>query len=148
MKADSSMGPLLIVAMVLNTKWCRINIRTRKVRGVCSVFYLVPPGAIPYALRASAVHGSNGTLINEYLSSCLCLVVGSCPCCMLWFQLGLRPLILFVNLALSINDGSHRGRVPVQSPLGRQNYFLCGAPIYTMVLYRWRKYQAGENGSY
>ena len=66
MKADSSMGPLLIVAMVLNTKWCRINIRTRKVRGVCSVFYLVPPGAIPYALRASAVHGSNGTLISEY----------------------------------------------------------------------------------
>ena len=134
------MGPLLNVTMVLNTKWCRINIRTRKVRGACSTFYLVPVGAILYTLRAPAVYVSNGTLINEYFTSCLYLVDSSCHCCMLRFQLGLRPLILFVNLALSINDGSHRGRVPVQSPLGRQNYFLCGALIYTMVLYRWGKY--------
>ena len=140
MRADSSMGPLLNVTMVLNTKWCRINIRTRKVQGVCSTFYLVPPGAIIYTLGAPVVYVSNGTLINEYFTSCLCLVDSSCHCCMLWFQLGLRPLILFVNLALSMNDGSQRGRVPARSPLGRQNCFLCGALIYTMVLYRWGKY--------
>ena len=55
------MGPLLNVTMVLNTKWCRINIRTRKVQGVCSTFYLVPPGAIIYTLGAPVVYVSNGT---------------------------------------------------------------------------------------
>lgn len=30
MKADSSMGPLLIVAMVLNTKWCRLTFAPEK----------------------------------------------------------------------------------------------------------------------
>ena len=29
-KADSSMGPLLIVAMVLNTKWCRLTFAPEK----------------------------------------------------------------------------------------------------------------------
>ena len=140
MKADSSMGPLLIVAMVLNTKWCRINIRTRKVRGVYSVFYLVPPGAIPYTLRASAVLGSNGILINEYFTSCLYLVDSSCHCCMLRFQLGLRPLIMFVNLALSMIAASQRGKVPARSPLGGQSCLFNGILIYTRVLYRWGKY--------
>ena len=140
MKADSSMGPLLNVAMVLNTKWCGINIRTRKVRGVCSTFYLVPPGAILYTLGAPAVYVSNGTLINEYFTSCLCLVDSSCHCRMLRFQLELRPLILFVNLAPSMIAVSQRGRVPAWSPLGSQNCFLYGTLIYTMVLYRWEKY--------
>ena len=73
------------VTMVLITKWCRINIRTRKVRGVCSACYLVPPGAIIYTLGAPVVYVSDGTLINEYFTSCLCLVVSSCHCRMLWF---------------------------------------------------------------
>ena len=30
LKADSSMGPLLIVAMVLNTKWCRLTFAPEK----------------------------------------------------------------------------------------------------------------------
>ena len=140
MKANSSMGPLLHVTMVLNTKWCRINIRTRKVRGACSTFYLVPVGAILYTLRAPAVYVSNGTLINEYFTSCLYLVDSSCHCCMLRFQLGLRPLIMFVNLALSMIAASQRGKVPARSPLGSQSCLLNGILIYTMVLYRWGKY--------
>ena len=140
MKADSSMGPLLNVTMVLNTKWCRINIRTRKVQGVCSTFYLVPPGAIIYTLGAPVFYVSSGTLINEYFTSCLCLVDCSCHCCMLQFQLGLRPLILFVNLALSMIAVSQRGKVPARSPLGSQSCLLNGILIYTRVLYRWGKY--------
>ena len=134
------MGPLLNVTMVLNTKWCRINIRTRKVQGVCSTFYLVPPGAIIYTLGAPVFYVSNGTLINEYFTSCLCLVDSSCHCRMLRFQLELRPLILFVNLAPSMNAVSQRGRVPARSPLGSQNCLLNGTLIYTMVLCRWEEY--------
>ena len=102
MRADSFMGPLLNVAMVLNTKWCRINIRTRKVRGVCSTFYLVPPGAIIYTLGAPIIYASNGTLINDYFTPCLCLVDSSCRRRLLRSRLGLRPLILIINLAHSM----------------------------------------------
>ena len=65
MKADSSMGPLLHVTMVLNTKWCRINIRTRKVQRVGSTFYLVTSGTIIYTSGTPVFYVSNGTLINE-----------------------------------------------------------------------------------
>ena len=102
MRAVSFMGPLLNVAMVLNTKWCRINIRTRKVRGVCSTFYLVPPGAIIYTLGAPVIYMSNGILINEYFTPCLCLVDSSCRCRSLRSRLELRPLILIINLAHSM----------------------------------------------
>ena len=83
MKADSSMGPLLNVAMVLNTKWCRINIRTRKVRGVCSAFYLVPPGAIPYTLGPLlSMCQTAHSLTNTYpLASAWWLAAALVACC-------------------------------------------------------------------